>query len=547
MAGDGCQFKPSEKAPGIRLPSPDPFTAAEAIDARQSVQPAQEAVPGVRVVRVEGRSSTPPAPVRDLRGAGERSATPPLLRTFADQVFSRVAGAALVEGNELRLLRDARENYPAWLESIHAARERIHFENYIIYDDIVGRQFAEALVEKAREGVRVRLLYDWLGGLGKAPRDFWRRLREGGVEVRCVGPPRLGRPLAWLSRDHRKLITVDGDVGFVGGLCAGQEWVGDPERGVEPWRDTGIEIRGPAVADLDAAFGLVWAAMGTEIPAGELPRREELRAVGEVALRVIDSEPASAALYRLDLLIAAAARRTLWLTDAYFVGTTVYVQALRAAAQDAVDVRLLVPGSSDLPLVRMLSRSVYRPLLEAGVRVFEWKGSMLHAKTAVADGQWARIGSSNLNLASWIGNWELDVAIEDAAFARQVEEMYEEDLQNAVEIVLERRHVHTIVPVVHRGPKSARGERIKRAAAGAAGIGSTVGAALTERRSLGPAEARVLFGAGLLLALVSALALLFPRVLALPLALLGGWIAVTLLSRAYALWRRPRTGKAESE
>ena len=154
-------------------------------------------------------------------------------------------------------------------------------------------------------------------------------------------------------------------------------------------------------------------------------------------VRVVASMPNVAGLYRLDQLIAAVARQTLWLTDAYFVGTTSYVQALRAAAVDGVDVRLLVPGSSDIPIFVSLSRAGYRPLLEAGVRVFEWNGSMLHAKTAVADGRWARVGSSNLNVSSWIGNWELDVAVEDETFAQAMQEMYLEDLTHATEISAE--------------------------------------------------------------------------------------------------------------
>ena len=146
-------------------------------------------------------------------------------------------------------------------------------------------------------------------------------------------------------------------------------------------------------------------------------------------MRVIANMPGTAELYRLDQVIAAAGRRTLWLTDAYFVGTTTYVQSLRAAARDGVDVRLLVPGASDIWVLRGLSRAGYRPLLEGGVRVYEWNGSMLHAKTAVADGRWARVGSTNLNLQSWMGNWALDVAVEDERFARQMEEMYLDDLE----------------------------------------------------------------------------------------------------------------------
>src|SRR5262245_16620046 len=144
-----------------------------------------------------------------------------LPRAFADKAFSRAAGAPLVEGNRVRLLTDAEENYPAWLEAIAAARQTVHFESYIIHEDALGRRFAEAPIAKAREGVRVRLIYDWLGGLGKASRRFWRMLRAGGVEVRCYNPPRLDSAFGWVSRDHRKMLAVDGVVGFVTGLCVG--------------------------------------------------------------------------------------------------------------------------------------------------------------------------------------------------------------------------------------------------------------------------------------------------------------------------------------
>ena len=331
-------------------------------------------------------------------------ATPALLglRQVADQIFSRASGARLREGNRVRLLKDGAENYPRWLDAIAAARRTIHFEMYIIHEDAQGLLFADALIAKAREGVRVRLLYDWLGGFGKTSRGFWNRLRAGGVEVRCYNPPRFQSPFGWTSRDHRKMISVDHEVGFVTGLCVGRMWVGEPERGRDPWRDTGVEVRGPAVVDIEDAFADAWAAAGRAAP-GRGPRRRgaprrprsRCRAAmpcDDVALRVIATMPNTAGLFRLDQLVAGLARRTLWLTDAYYAGTTSYVQALRAAARDGVDVRLLVPGATDIPTIRLVSRAGYRPLLEAGVRVFEWNGTMLHAKTAVADAKWARVG-----------------------------------------------------------------------------------------------------------------------------------------------------------
>jgi cardiolipin synthase A/B len=257
---------------------------------------------------------------------------------------------------------------------------------------------------------------------------------------------------------------------------------------------------------------------------------------------VVASMPNLAGLYRLDQLIAAMARKTLWLTDAYFVGTTNYVQALRAAAMDRVDVRLLVPGSSDIPILVPLSRAGYRPLLEAGVRVFEWNGSMLHAKTAVADGRWARVGSSNLNVASWIGNWELDVAVEDEAFAHAMEEMYLDDLTHATEIVLsEKQRIRpTGRPVSRPSGDRQRSGSAGRVAAGAISVSNMIGAAITNRRVLGPAEAKITVLAGVILLALAAVALLWPLLLVVPSTLFAVWMAMALLIKAYRLHRAAR-------
>jgi len=164
------------------------------------------------------------------------------IRGLGDQVFSRTAEAPLVRGNAVRLRRDAAENYPAWLAAIREARHAVHFENYIVHDDDAGQRFAAAFREKARDGVPVRVVYDWFGSLAKASAAFWRRLREGGVDVRCYNPPRLDRPLGWIGRDHRKCLVVDGQVAFVTGLCVGRMWEGAPERGLAGWRDTGFSL-----------------------------------------------------------------------------------------------------------------------------------------------------------------------------------------------------------------------------------------------------------------------------------------------------------------
>jgi cardiolipin synthase A/B len=465
-------------------------------------------------------------------------------RALLEQALDRAAGSPLVGGNSIRLLRDAAENYPAWLEAIAAAERTIHFETYIIWDDDAGKTFAEALSAKARDGVRVRIIYDWLGAVGKTRRSFWDTMTRAGAEVRCFNPPRLSSPLGWLHRDHRKALIVDGRVAFVSGLCVGEQWVGDPRKGTEPWRDTGVDLRGPAVVMVEQAFARAWSIAGpSELPEGPL---RESRIMGGVAVRVVASEPWSTRMMRLGQLMAGAARERLWLTDAYFAGTPEYVQALRAAAADDVDVRLLVPGASDIPLLQPISRAGYRPLLECGVRVYEWRGSMLHAKTAVADDHWARVGSSNLNIASWIGNWELDVAVDDRTFGAAMAAMYLDDIDNSTEIVLsESRIVDRRVEATSRRPSRGSVGSAGRLAAGAVRLGNTASAMITARRVLGLADARAAAMTGVGFLMFALIGFFWPSVVAVPLGFLIAWIGVAMVAKAHSLRKqREEAGKA---
>jgi cardiolipin synthase len=465
------------------------------------------------------------------------------LRLLADQAFSRTAGAPLVGGNRVRLLKDAVENFPAWLDAIRSAERSIFFESYIVGNDATGREFRDALADRARAGVTVRVLHDWLGSPGKLVPGFWRPLVAASGAVRTFNPPRFDSPLGWLSRDHRKSLCVDGRVAYVSGLCAADAWLGNPAAGKEPWRDTGIEIRGPGVADVERAFAQVWAVTGAQLGNSELTDPASIPAAGDVLLRVVAGAPTTGGLMRLDQLIAAIARLRLWLTDAYFVPLPAYVQALCAASRDGVDVRLLVPGASDIPVLSPLSRSSYRLLLESGVRVFEWNGTMLHAKCAVADGRWARVGSTNLNLASFIGNYELDVAVEDADFAVAMERQYRDDLMYATEIVLQKRR-RSLRPV----PAQDEGARPRRAASGSAGrvaagavrFGSAVGAALTRPRQLLQQDGKIMSIAAAVLMVVSTVGIVWPRAVAWPLSAIALWLAIAFVIRA---WRGRRDAR----
>ena len=461
---------------------------------------------------------------------------------LAERAFARAAGSMPIDGNAVRLLQDAAENYPAWLAAIHDAQHQILFENYIVDDDAVGHEFAEALAARARAGVDVRIVYDWLGSL--RARKLWPLLLDAGAKVQAFNRPRLDSPLGWVTRDHRKTLTVDGAIAFVSGLCVSNKWLGDPTRDMDPWRDTGIEIKGPAVAEVMQAFEAVWHACTGERLPDEPPGAEEARInAGDVRLRVVAGVPSTAGTYRLDLVIASLARKRLWISDAYFVGTSAYVQALAAAARDGVDVRLLVPGASDIPALSPISRAGYRPLLDAGVRVYEWNGTMMHAKTAVADDLWARIGSTNLNVVSWMGNYEMDVAIENRAFGTLMAEQYERDLTQATEVVLTGRNRVGPTGGTHT-PRRARAGSAGRVAAGAVSMGSALGAALTNRRRLGAAESG-------LLAKVSAVAIAFaivaawwPRVVAYPLGVLAAWVGIAWLAKAFVLRNQRAKPKA---
>jgi cardiolipin synthase len=476
------------------------------------------------------------------------------LESLASRAYSRIADAQQSDGNQVRLLRDGPENYPAWLAAIAAATATIHLENYIIQEDHVGQDFCDALRAAAGRGVKICILYDWLGCCTRTSKKFWSQFDHPNIERRVYNPPGLLNPLRWISRDHRKVLVVDEKVAFTGGLCIGHDWVGGPdpkhpEKIIPPWRDTAVEIRGPAIRYIAAAFADSWNAAVTTaatgaIPAGApLPDLDTDAATGGLNVSVIAGRPTAMRLFRLEQLVAQIAEENLWLTDGYFVATTGYVRALVGAARAGVDVRLILPGSSDWPLVGTLSKTSFRPLLEAGARIFEWNGPMVHAKTAVADGIWSRIGSSNSNLASWVSNRELDVTISDANFAAQMEAMFEQDMENCTEILLQPGRTGVNRPQSGRDKKFSRPTRNKatRFFSGAIGIGSTLRATLTQTRLLGAGELFTLAGGAAALALLALLAALFPRWLAWPLAFIFLWAGLALAFHAAKLWRHRGT------
>jgi len=445
---------------------------------------------------------------------------------LAERSLARAGGMRFVPGNATRLLLDGPQVYPAMLDAIQRAERWVHFENYIIRDDATGRRFCAALIERARAGVRVRLLTDWLGSRGLG-RRLAAELRAGGVELRRFNPPRLLDLIGNVERDHRKLVVTDGETAIIGGLCIGDEWAGDPGRGIPPWRDTAIQIDGPAAILLDQAFGQLWRQAGGELPPGR--HGEASAAPGEAEIGVIIGEPRRARIQRVVELLAAGAVDRLWITDAYLVAPRSLFQSLLDAARSGVDVRLLLPGASDLPVIRNLSRIGYRPLLEAGARIFEWEGPMLHAKTIVADGRWCRVGSSNLNASSLMGNYELDVLLHDPVLGGRLEAQFRRDMARSGEVELHRRGGgRTLERAVPEQPDPlAAGPPVRRFRERRRRTGLAV-------RGLASAARRSVFGpVALGLTLIGLLLLVLPQTMALIIAGLCGWLAVGAGFRAF--------------
>jgi cardiolipin synthase A/B len=437
--------------------------------------------------------------------------------------INRAAGGRPVPGNQAHLLIDGPNTYRAMLEVIRQATRWVHFENYIIRSDDAGWRFAELLATRAREGIHVRVLYDWFGSVGTS-RRFWTHLQSAGVEVRAFHPPQLLDVVTNISRNHRKLVVADGNRAVIGGLCIGCEWTGEGTRDGQPWRDTAVDIGGPAAAVLDQTFVSIWEAAGGEVPAGQVAG--VVPPQGNADIRVISGEPGRQRAYRVIELLAAGSVERLWITDAYLIAPPRLFQALRDSARDGVDVRLLVPGSSDLPVIRNLSRIGYRDLLRSGVRIYEWDGPMLHAKTILCDDRWVRIGSSNLNPSSLLGNYELDVLIQDPALADAMQAQFRRDVARSREVerraVRGPRRISQALPaaLTHQSPEAGHSEyhRSGRERRRQAVLVLRAVASNARRSVFGPISAMLVILGVLLVAL--------PRASAYVLAALCAWFAL---------------------
>lgn len=362
----------------------------------------------------------------------------------------RIAAADVSSGNNVSLLQDGLATFDAMCIAIESAQESVVLEAYILRSDDVGHRIGDALIGAAQRGVTVRVLSDWIGMRG-IQWSFITGLKKAGIQHRVFNPPGLRPWFGLIPRDHRKLLVVDSSVGITGGVGIGNEWMGKTKRRRGHWRDTAVRIEGPAANDMQQAFDAMWERAYKRERRGShrLTRRAARGAHLDPAtaapslVGIIEGAPLRMRIARALQMQAISAERSIWIANAYFVPSPSEVESLLGAARDGVDVRVLVPARNDHRWVTFLTRRYYRRLLTNGVRIWEWKGTMMHAKTSVVDGRWVRVGSTDFNPLGVAINYELDAVIEDASLGAQAEEMFLADLEASREITMRSRIVRS--------------------------------------------------------------------------------------------------------
>jgi cardiolipin synthase len=343
----------------------------------------------------------------------------------------------LVPGNKIEILQNGDAYFPAMLNAIHAAKQTVNFEAFILYSDPIGRQFRDALMERARAGVEVRILVDGIGSGWRLDNSDVHMMREAGCKFSYYHPTHSWRVDRTNRRTHRRVLVIDGKLGFTGGAGFAEKWSGHAQDPAH-WRDAHLRIEGPLVANLQAAFQEHWVKTFEEAlsGAGQFPALEP---AGELKAQVVTSRSFSMAPVPLLQAVAfTAATKRIWITNAYCTPTNDQVEELVGAVRRQVDVRLLLPGpNNDQPLTKSAGRTAYGKLLQGGVKIFEYQPTMIHEKSMVIDGLFSMFGSSNLDARSSEINEELDVVVYDGKFGREMETVFESDLKQARQYTLD--------------------------------------------------------------------------------------------------------------
>jgi cardiolipin synthase len=347
-------------------------------------------------------------------------------------------GPAIVDGNQVVNLENGDRIFPAMLAAIRGAQANINFESYIYWSGEIGRQFAQALEERARAGVPVNVLIDWAGSQ-QLDDELVEEMKSAGVEVRFYHPLRWYNLARMNNRTHRKLLVVDGRIGFTGGVGIADPWSGDAQDAAH-WRDSHYRLEGPAVAQMQAAFLDNWIKTTGKVLQGPeyFPKLER---VGDALAQVFTSSPSGGgdSMQLMYLLSITAAQRRIDLSAAYFVPDELTRRALRQALARGVTLRIIVPGANtDVEVARRASRAAWGELLQAGAQIYEYQPAMFHCKMMLVDSQLASVGSTNFDNRSFRLNDEANLNVYDAAFVREQEAVFEADLRKSKRISYEQ-------------------------------------------------------------------------------------------------------------
>jgi cardiolipin synthase len=354
------------------------------------------------------------------------------------QTMHALTGTPMSEGNRVDVLRNGVRIFPAMLSAIRNAKKTINIEFYIYWDGEIGRTFAEVMAERARAGVKVNVILD---AVGSAPmsQDLTDFMQRNGINVEWYHPLRWYTLSRVNHRTHRKLLVVDGEIGFSGGVGIADDWLGDADA-KNHWRETVVRVEGPVVTQMQFAFLDNWVKSRGELLTG-LDYFPQMKPRGTCLTQVVKSSPSegSSAVKLLYIVSIVSAKKSIYINSAYFVPDRDTIRALEGAVRRGVDVRVIVPGEyTDVPIVRHAGRLFYSQLLRRGIRIFEYQPTMMHAKTMVVDGIWTTIGSSNFDDRSFRLNDEVNVNVFDETIAAQMEQMFFEDLARSEEITRRR-------------------------------------------------------------------------------------------------------------
>ncbi|MCK9364985.1 MAG: cardiolipin synthase [Syntrophales bacterium] len=387
----------------------------------------------------------------------KRSVAPTDILERHTVVVESVTESPLTKGNRVTLLNDGQATYAAMFKALQNAKDHINLESYIIEDDETGRKFADLLLEKQAEGVQVNIIYDSMGSL-KTPETFFKRLRDGGIQVvefNPINPLKVREEWGLTHRDHRKILIADGKVAIIGGINISGVYSSNPFRRKQSektpihWRDTDIQIEGPAVAEFQKLFMDTWLKQkGAKL--SERNYFPDLKEKGNALVRVVGSTPGETNRIPFIVYVSAIAfaEHSINMTNSYFIPDDQIVKALTDAAERGVDVKIILPGITDSQLALYAQRHYYSRLLKSGVKLYEHSTSLLHAKTAVVDKVWSTVGSTNMDNLSLLSNDEVNAVILSHEFADEMEKMFVRDLADSRQIQWDEWEKRPLLPMI---------------------------------------------------------------------------------------------------